>query len=305
MSNNKFDALIKKAQDGGAAITAVAYPCSALALQGAVDAAKENIIKPILVGPKDKIQAAAKELGADISSYEIVDTPDVERVAANKAVELCREGKAETLMKGSLHTDAYMGAVVARETGLRTKSRISHVFAIDCPNFDKLTFVTDAAVNIAPTLEDKFHIVNNSIDFVTALGINMPKVAILAAVENINPKMLTTIEAAALCKMADRGQIKGAILDGPLALDNAVSKEAAEIKGIKSDVAGDPDILLAPNLEAGNMIYKMFVYSANSLAAGLVIGAKVPVILTSRADTAEARKISAVLATLAAQKVRK
>jgi phosphotransacetylase len=279
--------------------TAVAHPCEESALAGAMEAAKLGLIIPILVGPRDKIEATAKSAGIDISGYEIVDTPH-SQASAVKAVELLRQAKAELLMKGSLHTDELMAAVVSREGGLRTGRRISHVFVMDIPTYHKVLFVTDGAINIAPTLEDKTDICQNAIDLIIALGLKNPKVAILAAVETVNSKMPATIDAACLCKMAERGQITGAILDGPLAFDNAISKEAAATKRIQSVVAGDPDILLAPDLEAGNMLAKQLSFLANADSAGLVLGARVPIILTSRADSVRARIASCGVAMLAA-----
>jgi phosphotransacetylase len=284
--------------------TAVAHPCEESALSGAIEAAKLGLIVPILVGPRDKIESTATAAGLDISKYEIVDTPHSHASAA-KAVELLREGQAELLMKGSLHTDELMAAVVSRDGGLRTNRRISHVFVMDVPTYHKVLFVTDGAINITPTLEDKADICQNAIDLIMALGVKRPKVAILAAVETVTSKMPATIDAAALCKMADRGQIKGAILDGPLAFDNAISKQAAGTKGIRSEVAGDPDILLAPDLEAGNILAKQLSFLANADSAGLVLGARVPIILTSRADSVRARIASCGVAMLAAHARRK
>jgi phosphotransacetylase len=279
--------------------TAVAHPCEKSALSGAIEASNLGLIVPILVGPRDKIEATAKSAGIDISMYQIVDTPH-SHASAVKAVELLREAKAELLMKGSLHTDELMAAVVSREGGLRTSRRISHVFVMDVPTYHKVLLVTDGAINIAPTLEDKADICQNAIDLTVAIGLKKPKVAILAAVETVTSKMPATIDAAALCKMAERGQIKGAILDGPLAFDNAISKAAAETKGIHSLVAGDPDILVAPDLEAGNMLAKQLSFLANADSAGLVLGARVPIILTSRADSVRARIASCGVAMLAA-----
>src|SRR5262252_1018191 len=279
--------------------TAVAHPCEESALSGAIEAASLGLIVPILVGPRDKIEATAKSAGIDISKYRIVDTLHSHASAA-KAVELVREAEAELLMKGSLHTDELMSAIVAREGGLRTGRRLSHVFVMDVPTYPKVLIVTDGAINIAPTLEEKMDICQNAIDLAVALGLEKPKVAILAAVETVTSKMPATIDAAALCKMADRGQIKGALLDGPLAFDNAISKHAADIKGIKSDIAGDPDILLVPDLEAGNMLAKQLSFLANADSAGLVLGARVPIILTSRADSVRSRIASAAVAMLAA-----
>jgi len=284
--------------------TAVAHPCEVSALAGAVEAANLGLIVPILIGPRDKIAAVAKSAGIDLNSFQLVDAPHSNAAAAT-AVELVREAKAELLMKGSLHTDELMAAVVARDGGLRTERRISHVFVMDVPTYHKVLFVTDGAINISPTLEDKVDICQNAVDLVTSLGIKRPKVAILAAVETVNSKMPATLDAAALCKMAERGQITGAIVDGPLAFDNAISKEAAETKGIRSEVAGDPDILLAPDLESGNILAKQLSFLANADSAGLVLGARVPIILTSRADSVRSRIASCAVAMLAAHARRK
>ena len=300
----KYEQMLMKCKNLKPVPTAVAHPCEESALSGAIEAANLGLIVPILVGPRDKIVAIAKSAGLDISKHQIVDTPHSHASAA-KAVELLREAQAELLMKGSLHTDELMAAVVSREGGLRTNRRISHVFVMDVPTYHKVLFVTDGAINIAPTLEDKADICQNAIDLIMALGLKRPKVAILAAVETVTSKMPATIDAAALCKMADRGQITGAILDGPLAFDNAISKEAAETKGIHSEVAGDPDILLAPDLEAGNILAKQLSFLANADSAGLVLGARVPIILTSRADSVRARIASCGVAMLAAHTRRK
>ncbi|MBI5781540.1 MAG: bifunctional enoyl-CoA hydratase/phosphate acetyltransferase [Rhodocyclales bacterium] len=274
---------------------AVAHPCDEPSLGGAIEAMQAGIIRPILVGPKAKILAAAQALGADLSGLEIIDTPH-SHASAEVAVQLCREGKAEALMKGSLHTDELMSAVVDKEKGLRTARRISHVFLADVPTYPRPLMITDAAVNIEPTLEEKVDIIQNAIDLSHALGIAEPKVAILSAVETVTSKIRSTIDAAALCKMADRGQIKGGLLDGPLAFDNAVSQVAARIKGIRSAVAGNADILVVPDLEAGNMVAKQLEYLANALLAGIVLGARVPIVLTSRADTPETRAASCAVA---------
>jgi phosphate acetyltransferase len=295
----KYEALLARCAKLEPIPTAVAHPCDESSLSGAIEAARLKLIKPILVGPAAKIAAVGAAAKLDLKSYEIVDAAHSHESAA-KAVSLVREGRAELLMKGSLHTDELMGAVVAREGGLRTARRISHVFVMDVPTYHKVLVVTDGAINIAPTLEDKADILRNAIDLVVSLGREKPKVAILAAVETVTSKMPATIDAAALCKMADRGQIHGAILDGPLAFDNAISAEAAKIKGIRSEVAGDPDILLAPDLEAGNILAKQLTFLANADSAGLVLGAKVPIILTSRADSVRARIASCAVAMLAA-----
>jgi phosphate acetyltransferase len=264
-----------------------------------VDAAAKNLIVPILVGPQARIRAVAEKAGLDISKFEVVDAPH-SHAAAAEAVRVVREGRAECLMKGSLHTDEVMSAVVARETGLRTARRISHCFIMDVPTHDDVLIISDAAVNIAPTLEDKVHIVQNAIDLVHALGAPEARVAILSAMETVNPKVPSTIEAAALCKMADRGQITGGILDGPLALDNAIDPEAARIKGINSPVAGRANVLIVPDLEAGNMLAKSLTFLADADAAGIVLGARVPIILTSRADSVTARLASCAVASLVA-----
>ena len=284
--------------------TAVAHPCEVTALSAAVEAANKGLIIPILVGPRDKIESTAKAAGIDLSNFQIVDVPH-SHAAAAKAVELLREAQAEVLMKGSLHTDELMAAVVARDKGLRTERRISHVFVMDVPTYHKVLIVTDGAINIAPTLEDKVDICQNAIDLAISLGRERPKVAILAAVETVTSKMPATIDAAALCKMAERGQITGGILDGPLAFDNAISKQAAETKGIHSEVAGDPDILLAPDLEAGNILAKQLTFLANADSAGLVLGARVPIILTSRADSVRSRIASCAVAMQVAHARRK
>jgi phosphotransacetylase len=295
----KYERLLERCRSLEAIPTAVAHPCEATALSGAIEAASKGLIMPILVGPAARIAATASSAGIELGDWQIVDVPHSNASAA-KAVELVREGKAELLMKGSLHTDELMAAVVARDGGLRTGRRISHVFVMDVPTYHKVLIVTDGAINIAPTLEDKVDICQNAIDLAISLGLEKPKVAILAAVETVTSKMPATIDAAALCKMAERGQITGGILDGPLAFDNAISKQAAQTKGIRSDVAGDPDILLAPDLEAGNILAKQLSFLANADSAGLVLGARVPVILTSRADSVRSRIASCAVAMLAA-----
>jgi phosphate acetyltransferase len=296
---SKFDDLLKRCKGLEPIPTAVAHPCEASALAGAIEAADLGLIKAILVGPAAKIRGIAKEAKIKLGDVEIIDTAHSHEAAA-QAVQLVREGKAELLMKGSLHTDELLGAVVARETGLRTARRMSHVFLMDVPTYHKPIIVTDAAINIAPTLEDKVDICQNAIDIARVMGVKKPKVAILAAVETVTSKMPATIEAAALCKMADRKQITGGLLDGPLAFDNAISKEAAKTKGIASEVAGDPDILLVPDLESGNMVAKLLSFLANAESAGLVLGARVPIILTSRADSVRSRIASCAVAMLAA-----
>jgi phosphotransacetylase len=278
---------------------AVAHPCEATALAGAIEAGKHGLIEPILVGPTAKIRDVAARGKIDLGGLEIVDTPH-SHAAADKAVELVRGGRAELLMKGSLHTDELLGAVIARDTGLRTSRRMSHVFVMDVPTYHKVLIVTDGAINIAPTLEDKVDICQNAIDLLILLGVERPKVAILAAVETVTSKMVATIDAAALCKMAERGQITGADLEGPLAFDNAISREAACTKGIDSPVAGDPDILLVPDVESGNMVAKLLSFLAKADSAGLVLGARVPIVLTSRADSVRSRIASCAIAMRAA-----
>jgi phosphate acetyltransferase len=295
----KYEAMLERCRSLPAVTTAVAHPCEETALAGAMEAAEKGLIVPILVGPEAKIREIAKAHGIKLGQTRIIDAAHSHASAA-KAVELVRQGEAELLMKGSLHSDELLGAVVARETGLRTARRISHVFIMDVPTYHKVLIVTDAAINIAPTLEDKADICQNAIDLGISLGLRRPKVAILAAVETVNSKMQATLDAAALCKMADRGQIKGGVLDGPLAFDNAISAEAAAIKGIESKVAGDPDILLVPDLEAGNMLAKQLTFLANADSAGIVLGARVPIILTSRADSVRSRIASCGVAMLAA-----
>ena len=299
----KYEQLLERCRSLEPIATAVAHPCEATALHAALEAGTKGLITPILVGPVAKIDEVAKAAGLDLGRARVVDAPH-SHAAAAKAVELVRQGQAELLMKGSLHTDELLGAVVARETGLRTGRRISHVFIMDVPTYHKVLVVTDAAINITPTLEEKADICQNAIDLVVALGVERPKVAILAAVETVTSKMPSTIDAAALCKMADRRQITGAILDGPLAFDNAISAEAARIKGIASDVAGDPDILLVPDLEAGNILAKQLSFLANADSAGLVLGARVPIILTSRADTVRSKIASCAVAMMVAHRRR-
>jgi phosphate acetyltransferase len=302
--SGKYEQLLVRCKSLQPVPTAVAHPCEVTALSAAVEAANKGLIIPILVGPRDKIDSTAKSAGIDLGNFQIVDVPH-SHAAAVKAVELLREAQAEVLMKGSLHTDELMAAVVARDKGLRTARRISHVFVMDVPTYHKVLVVTDGAINIAPTLEDKVDICQNAIDLAVSLGLEKPKVAILAAVETVTSKMPATIDAAALCKMAERGQITGAILDGPLAFDNAISKQAAKTKGIHSEVAGDPDILLAPDLEAGNILAKQLTFLANADSAGLVLGARVPIILTSRADSVRSRIASCAVAMLVAHARRK
>ncbi|MCB4359131.1 bifunctional enoyl-CoA hydratase/phosphate acetyltransferase [Quatrionicoccus australiensis] len=279
--------------------TAVAHPCDLESLKGPVMAFQAGIIEPILVGPEAKIRSVAEEFGIDLHGIRIVNAAHSHDSAAI-AVSLVRTGDAEALMKGSLHTDELMGEVVSRANGLRTSRRISHVFVMDVPTYHRPLLITDAAINIAPTLEDKVDIIQNAIELAHIIGIPEPKVAILSAVETVNPKIQSTLDAAALCKMADRGQIRGGILDGPLAFDNAVSIVAAKTKGIKSAVAGHAEILVVPDLESGNMVAKQLEYLANALTAGIVLGTRVPIVLTSRADSAETRTASCVIAALIA-----
>ncbi|MFL7906001.1 bifunctional enoyl-CoA hydratase/phosphate acetyltransferase [Azospirillum argentinense] len=297
--HDKHDALLRKCDGLEPVATAVAHPCDESSLRGAVEAAEAGLIDPILIGPAAKIRALAAAHGLDIARYRLVDV-EHSHAAAAAAVALARTGEAEAVMKGSLHTDELMAEVVRKETGLRTSRRISHVFVMNVPTYPRALLITDAAINIYPTLEDKVHIVQNAIDLAKVLGVETPRVAILSAVETLNPKIATTLEAAALCKMADRGQITGGILDGPLAFDNAISAEAARIKGIKSPVSGQADILLVPDLEAGNMLAKQLSFLANADAAGIVLGARVPVILTSRADNVRTRLASCAVAALVA-----
>jgi phosphate acetyltransferase len=297
--HEKYEQLIARCKALAPVTCAVAHPCDESSLRGAVEAAEIGILTPILVGPQARIAAVADQFGLNIGPYEIVDAPH-SNASAEAAVRLAREGKAEMLMKGSLHTDELMGAVVRRETGLRTNRRISHCFIMDVPALDRVIVITDAAVTIFPTLEDKVDIIQNAIDLVTDLGRERPKVAILSAMETVNPKVPSTIEAGALCKMADRGQITGGILDGPLALDNAIDLGAARIKKIDSPVAGMADILVVPDLEAGNMLAKSLSFMANADAAGIVLGARVPIILTSRADSVMTRLASCAIAALVA-----
>lgn len=291
--------LLSRVKDLPAIDMAVAHPCDTESLKGAVLAAQAGLIDPILIGPESKIRSVAEENDFDISPYRIVNVKHSHEAAA-MAVTLIRNGDAEALMKGSLHTDELMAEVVSKAAGLRTGRRISHVFLMDVPTYPKPLLITDAAINIAPTLEEKVDIIQNAIDLAHIIGIAEPKVAILSAVETVNPKIQSTLDAAALCKMADRGQIKGGLLDGPLAFDNAVSLVAAKTKGIMSAVAGQAEILVVPDLESGNMIAKQLEYLANALTAGVVLGTRVPIVLTSRADTAETRTASCAIASIIA-----
>jgi phosphate acetyltransferase len=293
----KYERLIAAARDGSPAVTIVAHPCDETSLRGAMEAAAEGLIEPVLVGPELKIRNVAAEHGIDLAGRQIVDAPH-SHAAAAQAVALIREGTGELLMKGSLHTDELMKEVTASATGLRTERRISHVFVMDVPGHPETLFVTDAAINIFPDLDAKRDIVQNAIDLWTGIGLGTPKVAILSAVETVTTKIPSTIEAAALCKMADRGQITGALLDGPLAFDNAIDPEAARIKGIDGPVAGHAQILVVPDLEAGNMLAKNLTFLAHADAAGIVLGARVPIVLTSRADSVRTRLASCAVAAI-------
>ncbi|MFT0859846.1 phosphate acetyltransferase [Ancylobacter sp. G4_0304] len=294
---SKYDRLIASASACDPAPTVVAHPCDETSLRGALEAAEAGLIVPVLVGPQAKIAAVAAEHGIDITGIEIVDAPH-SHAAAAKAVELVRQGRGELLMKGSLHTDELMKEVTSSATGLRTARRLSHVFVMDVPGHDETLFITDAAINIFPDLDAKRDIIQNAIDLWTGIGLGTPRVAILSAVETVTTKIPSTIEAAALCKMADRGQITGGLVDGPLAFDNAISPEAAAIKGIASPVAGRAQILVVPDLEAGNMLAKNLTFLTHADAAGIVLGARVPIILTSRADSVRTRLASCAVATL-------
>ncbi len=278
-------------------VTAVVHPCDAVSIGGALQAAAAGLIVPLLVGPRARIERAAAEAGQSVAGLALIDVPH-SHAAAARGVQLVRSGEAGAILKGSLHTDELMSEVVHPTSGLRTERRVSHVFVLDVPHYPKPLFVTDAAINIAPDLDTKRDIVQNAIDLCRALGITRPKVALLSAVETVNPKIPSTLDAAALCKMADRGQISGGLLDGPLALDNAVSSAAARTKDIDSPVAGDADVLVAPDLESGNMLAKQLVYLADALIAGVVLGARVPIMLTSRADDELSRLASCALALL-------
>ncbi|HQR04640.1 MAG: bifunctional enoyl-CoA hydratase/phosphate acetyltransferase [Proteobacteria bacterium] len=296
---SRYEQLLAMTRGLSAIAMAVVHPCDAVSLGGALLARDEGLIEPWLIGPEAKIRATAEQLGADITGCRLIATPHSHAAAAT-AVALAREGKVEALMKGSLHTDELMAEVVAKETGLRTARRISHVFLMEVPTYPRPLLITDAAINITPTLEEKADICQNAIDLARILKIDPPRVAILAAVETVNPKMQSTLDAAALCKMADRSQITGGVLDGPLAFDNAISASAAQTKGIQSPVAGRADILLVPDIESGNMLAKQLEYLADGLAAGIVLGARVPIVLTSRADSATTRSISTALAVVIA-----
>ncbi len=294
---SKYDLLIVAAQEAPSAVTIVAHPCDETSLRGALEAAETRLIVPVLVGPEAKIRKVASELGLDLRDHEIIDAPH-SHAAAAKAVALIREGKGDLLMKGSLHTDELMREVTASATGLRTDRRISHVFVMDVPRHPDTLFITDAAINIFPDLDVKRDIVQNAIDLWVTIGLGEPRVAIVSAVETVTTKIPSTIEAAALCKMAERGQITGGVLDGPLAFDNAISPEAAEIKGLTSPVAGRAQIIVVPDLEAGNMLAKNLTFLSGADAAGIVLGARVPIVLTSRADSVRSRLASCAVASL-------
>lgn len=294
--NSRYQVFIDRAvSEGTKLVCAVAHPCDDVSLASAASAQKQGIFEPVLVGPRARLAKAAKALGLDLDQFQVRDTPH-SHASADLAVELVKSGQAALLMKGSLHTDELMHAVLGRQSGLRTNRKLSHIFIMDVPGHAELLFITDAAINIFPDLETKADIVRNAIELHHALGLGKPKVAILSAVEQVNPKMPSTIDAAALCKMADRGQIEGGIIDGPLALDNAISPDAARIKGIHSKVAGYAQILVVPDLEAGNMLAKNLTFLSGALAAGVVVGARVPIILTSRADSEQTRLASCAVA---------
>ncbi len=296
-TGSRLKDLVARAEAGEPLRTAIVHPTNAISIKGALAAATRNLIAPVFVGPKAKIAMAAAAADADISGFEIVDAPH-SHAAAETAVALVRERDVAALMKGALHTDELMGAVVSRANGIRTDRRVSHVYVMDAPAYPKLLYISDAAINIAPDLDAKRDIAQNAIDLACALGVETPKLAVLSAVETVYPPVASTIDAAALCKMADRGQIVGGLIDGPLAFDNAVSPEVVAAKGITSDVAGDADILLVPDLEAGNMVAKQLDYLAGAVAAGVVVGAAAPIILTSRAEGVEARVAASALAKL-------
>jgi len=295
--HEKYDALIGRCEGLAPVRTAVVHPCDEMSLRATLEAAPMRLIQPIIVGPGERIRALAASLGIDLGRIDFVVTPH-SHASAEKAVELVRSRQADALMKGSLHTDELMAAVTQPDVGLRTERRMSHIFVMDLPLYPKPLFITDAAVNIFPCLEDKADIARNAIDLARALGVPTPKVAILSAIETVTSRIPSTIDAAALCKMADRGQIEGGLLDGPLGFDNAINREAAAVKHIASDVAGDADILLVPDLEAGNMLAKSLTFFAGADAAGVVLGARVPIMLTSRADSMRARMASCAVAML-------
>jgi phosphate acetyltransferase len=300
MTHPRLEAMICTAATLGPTSVAVAYPCSATSIEAAVTAQQRDLINPILVGPRHRIEQIVHENGFDLSRVEFVDTADDPLVAARASVALCQEGRAKVMMKGSLHTDELLGVAIGKESGLRTNRRVSHAFVFDLPSYPRPLLMADCVVNINPSLMEKRDIIQNAIDLAHVLGIERPHVGILSAVETINAAIPGTLEAAALSKMAERGQITGAVVDGPLAFDNAISLEAARIKGIDSGVSGNCDIMIVPNLEAGNMLYKQLIYLAGAECAGVVLGTKVPIILTSRADSSASRVASCALATLKA-----
>lgn len=294
----KLDVLENAARTKGRLSVAVAYPCSNDSLAAALAARDDGIIDPVLVGPRRRIEACANTLGLSLDGVRFAEADDDPIASSRMAVALVGAGEANALMKGSQHTDELLGAVVSRDANLRTSRRMSHVFWFDLPAYHKPLMLTDAVVNITPTLKDKVDILSNAIDFAHAIGVSVPKVAVLSAVENVNPDLQSSMDAAALAKMADRGQIRGACVDGPLAFDNAISSASAATKQISSPVAGDPDILMVSNLDVGNALYKSFIYMGGGECAGVVLGARVPIILTSRADSRRARVASCALAQL-------
>jgi phosphate acetyltransferase len=296
-----LEKIISSALASGPACVAVTYPCSASSIEAAVTAQRMGLIEPIMVGPRARIESVARENGIELGKIEIVATEDDPAAAARASVALCRDGRVSVIMKGSLHTDELLGVVVGKDSGLRTSRRMSHAFVFDLPNYPRPLLMADCVVNINPDLMDKRDITQSAIDLAHALGIERPHVGVLSAVETINPAIAGTIDAAALSKMAERGQITGAVVDGPLAFDNAISLEAARIKGFSSPVSGCCDILIVPSLEAGNMLYKQLVYLAGAECAGIVLGTAVPIVLTSRADSAESRIASCALAVLKAR----
>jgi len=296
----RYQKLIEAARKLEPRICAVAHPCDLASLSAAVEAARLGLFIPLLVGPKSRIESLAQTHDLDISPFQVIDTAH-SHASADRAVECVLQGRASLLMKGSLHTDELMHAVLEHQGGLRTERRVSHVFIMDVPSYDELLFITDAAINIAPSLETKADIVQNAVDLHLGLDLGTPRVAILSAVEQVTSKIPSTIEAAALCKMAERGQIRGGLLDGPLALDNAINPEAARVKGIQSEVAGRAQVLVVPDLEAGNMLAKNLTFLAGASAAGIVLGARVPIILTSRADSENTKLASCAVAAIYAQ----
>jgi phosphate acetyltransferase len=304
MKHPLLEAIVCKAATLGATPVAVTYPCNANSIEAAITAQQRGLIHPILVGPRSRIEAIAHENDFDLRRAEFFDTADDPIAAARASVVLCQEGSAKIIMKGSLHTDELLGVVLGKESGMRTARRVSHVFMFDVPNYPRPLLMTDCVVNISPGLMEKRDIIQNAIDLAHVLGIELPHVGILSAVETVNAAIPGTLEAAALSKMADRGQITGALVDGPLAFDNAISLEAARIKGIDSKISGNCDILVAPNLEAGNMLYKQLIYLAGAECAGVVLGTKVPIVITSRADSPASRVASCALASLKASGIR-